>query len=85
MSFVRSLVTVVVNVPNLQWQETVLWFRSECQLILLVYSGTQGVLWELSSIVERLDPSKLIICITGEGKISLKKRNWTSEVTERPI
>jgi hypothetical protein len=59
-------------VPDIHWEETVSWFLSECQLVMLVYGTTPGLLSELRMIVDQGLPSKLVLCIP-EGGISTRK------------
>jgi hypothetical protein len=46
-----------------KWQQTVVEVLDVCQFVLLVHGSTTGLLFEVQQIVERVDPSKVIICV----------------------
>lgn len=74
-----------------RWQPTVLELISASQLILLVSGATKGLLWELRSIVEQADPSKLIVCIPGDKSATRRRTAWkefrelTHDVFPKPL
>ena len=72
-------------VPDPEWQSTISRLIEDSQLIILHVGDSDGVLWELSRVVETVNPGKLIISLptdekTGES-IALAKYNRFRELS----
>ena len=57
-----------IYVGDGDWKTKVSEFLAKAQLVVLRVSWTEGLLWELRSAVDRLDPKRLLLLIPGPSE-----------------
>jgi len=68
-----------------QWQAALLEVMSASQLVVLICGATQGLRWELQQVIQRLDPSELLLCIPRQRHSrDTRLAEWRQFTTTRP-
>ena len=66
-------------VPDTEWQQRVMHLLSECQLVILHCATSPGLIWELTTIVRRLPPEKVVLSLPFKEKGVKRLEAWRYE------
>lgn len=78
-------------VPEDRWQTVILELLAASQYVFFVFGSTAGLFWELQTIVERVHPAKVIVCIPPDRRGENRREAWlrfrdrTRDVFPKPL
>lgn len=77
---IPSLGAARLYVEDEKWQETIVDYLQKSQLVVLRVGSTEGLIWEINTIIETLNPQKLLLFL-AEKKATIRKKIYEQFVT----